>query len=238
MWWPCRFYRISSWSPICSTRKLGMVAYMFSVAVITAALGYLYSTDSSPRKELRRSVILLLQALPLAVLLFVFFPRLQGALWGMRTEQPEAVTGFSETLEPGSVSEVAQFDAVAFRVDFDGVVPPRETLYWRGQVLDDLMGRSGRASCLFVFWRMRLRAAKNTLEPHGKKWVFALTCRRRFRGLTGTGHIEAMIPLRIRVRYSAVTPGPHAKNSPALGPALPDGNRAAGNWPPLTPPAA
>jgi transglutaminase-like putative cysteine protease len=177
-------------------------------------------------------VILLLQALPLAVLLFVFFPRLQGALWGMRTEQPEAVTGFSETLEPGSVSEVAQFDAVAFRVDFDGVVPPRETLYWRGQVLDDFDGQVWSRKLPFRVLANAPQGGEKytlTLEPHGKKWVFALDLPASVpRGLTlGTGHIlEAMIPLRIRVRYSlAVTPGPAREEQPgAWAVALPDGN--------------
>lgn len=65
------------------SESLGMTAYMFlSVVVVTAALRYLYAADSTPRTELRQSVILLLQALPLAVFLFVFFPRVQGALWG------------------------------------------------------------------------------------------------------------------------------------------------------------
>ena len=39
------------------------------------------------------------------------------------------------------MSDLALSGEVAFRVDFAGPVPPVETLYWRGQVLDSFDGR-------------------------------------------------------------------------------------------------
>lgn len=215
------------------SESLGMTAYMFlSVVVVTAALRYLYAADSTPRTELRQSVILLLQALPLAIFLFVFFPRVQGALWGMRTTQPAGVTGFSETLEPGSVSELAQSGEVAFRVDFDGPVPPKETLYWRGQVLDSFDGQVWSRKLPFQVLPNVPQGGKKytlTLEPHGKKWVFALDLPASVpRGLAlGTGQVlEALIPLQIRVRYAlAAAPGPAREEKPgAWAVSLPGGN--------------
>jgi len=100
--------------------------YMFvSVLVVTAALAHLHSGQDAPWSDLRRAALLLAQALPLALVLFVFFPRLQGALWGVQDTRDEGVSGFSETLEPGAVSELSLSTEVAFRVDFQGPVPGR-----------------------------------------------------------------------------------------------------------------
>ena len=62
-------------------------------------------------------------------------------LWGVYNDRGKGVSGFSDTLDPGSVSDLALSGEVAFRVDFAGPVPPVETLYWRGQVLDSFDGR-------------------------------------------------------------------------------------------------
>ena len=63
------------------SESLPMTAYMFfSVAAVTGALAYLHSGDVSPCPALRRGMKILLQALPLAIFLFIFFPRLQGVL--------------------------------------------------------------------------------------------------------------------------------------------------------------
>lgn len=83
-----------------------------------------------------------LRGLPLALLLFVLFPRL-GPLWG---PPPPALarTGLSGSLSLGGMSVLAHDDRVAFRVRFDGSVPPLEALYWRGPVLSDFDGHTWR----------------------------------------------------------------------------------------------
>ena len=45
----------------------------------------------------------LLYALPLAVLLFVFFPRFAGSFWSLPRGE-EAVTGLADTMSPGSIA--------------------------------------------------------------------------------------------------------------------------------------
>ena len=50
-------------------------------------------------------------------------------------------SGLSEQMAPGSISELSLSDAVAFRVDFDGAVPPPAQRYWRGPVMSRFDGR-------------------------------------------------------------------------------------------------
>ena len=65
----------------------------------------------------------LLWSLPFAAILFVFVPRLPGALWSLPGND-KAQTGLSEEMSPGSISELAVSDEVAFRVRFSGDIPP------------------------------------------------------------------------------------------------------------------
>jgi protein-glutamine gamma-glutamyltransferase len=44
----------------------------------------------------------------------------------------------SDFMKPGDVASVSQSADVAFRVKFDGEIPPRSTLYWRGLVFSRL----------------------------------------------------------------------------------------------------
>lgn len=164
------------------SQTLVMSAYMFlSVLAVTAALVHLHSGESRILPDLRRGGLLLAQSLPLALLLFVFFPRLQGALWGVHDERDQGVSGFSETLEPGSVAGLSLSREVAFRVDFPGSIPERNSLYWRGLVLDSFDGQTWFRALPFEFAEPRDVAPPVgsvpytlTMEPHNREWVFAL----------------------------------------------------------------
>ncbi|MFP5399056.1 MAG: transglutaminaseTgpA domain-containing protein [Gammaproteobacteria bacterium] len=79
---------------------------------------------------------------PIMVVLFVLFPRF-GPLWGL-PQDAMAKTGLSGSLTLGGVAELALDDTIAFRVRFDGPVPPASQLYWRGPVLSQFDGRDWR----------------------------------------------------------------------------------------------
>jgi len=51
-------------------------------------------------------------ALPLAILLFIFFPRLPGAFWAIPRSEA-ALTGLSDTMTPGSISQLTNSYDVA-----------------------------------------------------------------------------------------------------------------------------
>ncbi|MDQ6619424.1 MAG: DUF3488 and DUF4129 domain-containing transglutaminase family protein [Pseudomonadota bacterium] len=131
------------------------------------------------RDPLRRSARLLIEGVPLAILLFVLFPRLSAPLWGLPSDF-SAKTGLSNRMHPGSISELSLSDAVAFRVDFAGAIPQSRLRYWRGPVLTQFDGEEWSPSVPTREGRpMRLRGAPLvfytvTLEPHFKRWLFAL----------------------------------------------------------------
>lgn len=85
----------------------------------------------------------LLWGLPLAVVLYLFFPRF-GPLWSLPNDAG-ARTGLSEQMELGHVAELAQDDTIAMRVRFEGEPPPPRALYFRGPVLDLFDGQTWRS---------------------------------------------------------------------------------------------
>ncbi|MCW8876671.1 MAG: transglutaminaseTgpA domain-containing protein [Kangiellaceae bacterium] len=81
----------------------------------------------------------LLLAIPLMLILFVFFPRLAGPLWRMPGSS-EAVSGISDTMSPGEISSLQLFDKIAFRATFESSPPNENDLYWRVLSLDKFDG--------------------------------------------------------------------------------------------------
>ncbi len=135
-------------------------------------------THVDPRQALRRTAVLIAQGAPVAALLFVLFPRLAGPLWGLPNDAA-ATTGLSESMSPGTISELSISDAIAFRVDFDAGVPPPAQRYWRGPVLEHYDGRTWSTRTptrggAFARGDARALAYTVTLEPHHKPWLFAL----------------------------------------------------------------
>ena len=162
-----------------------IAAALSAVPVLLALGGTLASlrggaaaAASDWRAQLRATTRLILQGIPIAALLFVIFPRLAGPLWGSPTESG-ARSGLSDSMRPGSISELSLSDAVAFRVDFNGSPPPPALRYWRGPVLSRFDGREWRAVYKLLPGRFVSRQVRPieytvTLEPHGKVWLFAL----------------------------------------------------------------
>jgi transglutaminase-like putative cysteine protease len=124
--------------------------------------------------------VLLLQALPVMVLLFVFFPRIEGPLWRMPQDRGAGRSGLSDSMAPGSFSSMAQSDVVAFRVSFDGKRPPQDKLYWRGPVFDDFDGVTWTQAAQENYPSPTIASSgvpvrySITLEPHMRPWLLAL----------------------------------------------------------------
>src|SRR5262249_44340755 len=111
---------------------------------LTATLMRIHQTaPMSAPEALRLTGKMLLQASPIVVLLFLLFPRLPGQFWAMPARD-NATTGLNDEMSPGDVSDLSISSAIAFRVQFDGAVPPRSQRYWRGPVLHDFDGRTWR----------------------------------------------------------------------------------------------
>lgn len=80
----------------------------------------------------RLSSLLVAQALPLMVVIFVLFPRIPGPLWGLPSDSGAARSGLSDSMAPGDISSLIQSNELAFRVRFKGEAPNQHDLYWRG----------------------------------------------------------------------------------------------------------
>jgi transglutaminase-like putative cysteine protease len=169
--------------------RLVYVAYLFaSILVATGALFHIQQlSEGRPARSarfshtIRDSAALIAGALPIALILFVTFPRLAEPLWGLPDEVMDGKTGLSESMSPGSISNLFIDDSPAFRAEFDSTPPPPQRRYWRGPVLWHFDGDT---------WERAFLASRNPapavprddddyrysiqLEPHERHWLFAL----------------------------------------------------------------
>ncbi len=187
---------------------------LMAVVVITAALANLAHAARPVAEQLRLSLLLLGQAVPFMLVLFLLFPRVQGPLWGMPADAYSAMSGLSDSMSPGSISSLSLSSEIAFRVKFEGQVPPKQALYWRGPVLRLFDGYTWRVGVQQERVSLPDTAASGTvryavtLEPHNKPWLFALeipasTPPGAF--LSRDYQVLSRTPVRNRMRYEMLS---------------------------------
>lgn len=163
--------------------------YLFSVVLaLTTALVILNHPQASTSHHkfyLNFASSLLLQAIPLMLILFVLFPRISGPLWSLPEDKSSAIIGLNDQMNIGEITHIAESEEVAFRVKFDSPPPSAKDLYWRGPVLWYTNGR--RWQGIHDQFQLHNLTSKEpiafsgegidytvTLQPHQKKWLFAL----------------------------------------------------------------
>ena len=159
--------------------------YIFLMAFFI--LGYLFWLNQmewnvNSTSNLRSILKLTIQAVPVMIVLFILFPRLQGPLWGFDQGISSAVTGISDKITPGSISQLSRSSATAFRVKFDNIndLPAPEYRYWRGPVITRTDGISWQADKnekpdkITYESKGSLINYQLTIEPTQQKWLFAL----------------------------------------------------------------
>ncbi|HMN43454.1 MAG TPA: DUF3488 and transglutaminase-like domain-containing protein [Povalibacter sp.] len=176
----------------------------------------------SMREALKLTGKMVLQSLPLAIALFLFFPRLPGQFWAV-PGRSAAATGIDDEMSPGDISELSLSSATAFRVKFDGDMPPPRERYWRGPVLHDFDGRTWRRLQQFLpeqpvtpsgpVYRYTV-----TQEPNNRSWIFGLEAvtdwpreRARLwsdRQLFAMGRLSALSSFQLESRPRYRTEGP------------------------------
>ncbi|TJY61119.1 DUF3488 domain-containing protein [Sinimarinibacterium sp. CAU 1509] len=171
------------------SQEIWTVAFLLICAVaITAILIECQHRGAlSPRLTLRKSGIMVAQALPLMIVMFVLFPRIPGPLWGLPADAGAARSGLSDTMSPGDISSLIESDEIAFRVRFDTAPPANSAMYWRGPVLDHFDGRTWENAFPITaagyepeIERLGQRVVYEiTLEPHRMRWLFGLDLPRR-----------------------------------------------------------
>lgn len=164
------------------SQSIVITIYVFVICWILIAL-HIHLTHhrtESLQSSLKISALLFGQALPLMLAFFILFPRLPGPIWSLPKDAYAGMTGLSDSMSPGNISNLSQSDAVAFRVSFNGTVPPPHQRYWRGPVLTLTDGRNwGPIPTTYidgekVVWRGNPVSYTVTLEPHDRRWLLAL----------------------------------------------------------------
>jgi len=163
--------------------SITMLFYALSVLFIFVLL-LLWKRMESPLTEaFKMSLTLFSMALPMVVILFLVFPRIsfEKSNFGFKGEH-NARMGHDGTMHLGSEALLVPSKKVVMEVLFDEMIPPDETLYFRGSVLyrDNI-----------DHWRSRIYMKKSsaltptinpktevsyhiTLYPHWKKWIYML----------------------------------------------------------------
>lgn len=186
-------------------------------ALFVALISVQHAGEDVPLAEKGRLAgVMMAQAVPITLILFFFFPRTDGPLWGMPADARGATTGLSDSMAPGSIASLSESEAVAFRARFDGAVPPPAERYWRGPVLGQYDGQAWSAlpapvqpSVRITLDQRRSYAYEVTLEPHQRRWLFALEAPGMLPALgeeraTLNAQMELLAPhaVRERVRYA------------------------------------
>ncbi|MFK3917125.1 transglutaminaseTgpA domain-containing protein [Psychrobacter sp. NPDC078501] len=165
-----------------------------AVIVLLAFIALNDDSNANGDGRLRTLGVLGVGALPLLVVLFLFFPRLPP-LWSVQLSGQQAVTGVSDSMSPGDFANLGQSTELAFRVEFADERPPQQQLYWRGLVFSDFDGVTWRPASQKGQWSSRLQAPawiqnafatvpdesraapvnyKVILEPTQQNWLFGL----------------------------------------------------------------
>jgi transglutaminase-like putative cysteine protease len=179
----------------------------------------LKADDLPAGQKLRLVAGIALKAVPLTVVLFVLFPRLDTPLWGLPQDAFTRSTGLSNSMSPGGISRLLQSQEIAFRVRFHDVPPGNPSLYWRGPVFGSFDGRtwSPLAQRRVAGPPLRLNAEAAsaidytvTLEPSQRDWLFALEMPARLPEdselrprINPDGQLIAARPIGSRTRYEA-----------------------------------
>lgn len=185
---------------------------LYMLATLLAIIStwvHLHGETIALRPRLKIAGTLLLQAIPLTLVLFILFPRVQGPLWGL-PQDAFASSGLDDKMAPGSLSNLILSDEVAFRASYTGAPPRRDQMYWRGPVLWEFDGRTwtpGRPDS-FVTPQITDTAQpidySVTLEPHNKRWLFALDLPERISipaRMTYDFRLVRQDPVKARMRY-------------------------------------
>lgn len=190
------------------------VLMLTGVLVVTATLAMLNHPRHETLPLLRLAGRLLLQAMPLMLILFVLFPRIQGPLWGLPADAFAGTMGLNDSMSPGNIAQLSQSGTVAFRArfggEFDGRAPAQSSLYWRGPVLNHFDGRTWTAGQQRPLTGLPYALAGKpveyaiTLEPHDRQWLFALDLPAMLPTDTSMNsdlQLLAQKPVRGRMRY-------------------------------------
>ena len=188
-----------------------------TLIILTAWLRVSAGDSETTKQSFATGGRLLMYAAPLAIAMWVFFPRLASPFWSVPIDTSRAMSGLSDTMSPGDISSLSMSNAVAFRVQFDGKIPEARDRYWRGLVMTRFNGRTwtgseplmDRNAVSEIIERGEPVSYEITLEPTRQQWVFAMdlpkiwSLDRTFMG--PQQQLSRITPIEQRVSYNVVS---------------------------------
>ncbi|GEM_PF-371586 len=149
----------------------------FFVFVVTFLINKGHMTFS---KSTLQTGKLLLQAVPIALLIFLVAPRLPP-FWQVPKEE-STQTGLSEALTPGDIANLARSADLAFRAEFFSDKPKPIERYWRAIVMDNFDGLtwsiSEREKNTALLTEKNYSGARweylVNAEPSDSQWLYSL----------------------------------------------------------------
>lgn len=166
------------------SQTLGITIFAGFDLIITTALLVQLHNGSQVKFDavslLKTGSKLFIQIAPLMILLFFVFPRFSTGFLQAKNRRTQ-LNGFSDSIEPGVMSSLAQSDQSAFRVRFLGQIPHPLDMYWRGGILVNNQGMKWLKGSFEKEKKVRpssiLKNANEQeimLEPVFNDWLFAL----------------------------------------------------------------
>lgn len=175
-------------SALLSTDLLFLLYFLSLVFLFTVAIVLLAYLSEEPDLSLGKDVLFKIvskallipaAAIPLTVVFFIVLPRPFSPLLKVLTPGQKAMTGFSEDINLGMVSEIQEDTGTIFRAEMKEI--PSSKLYWRGIVFDHFDGQSWKMSDKREMVKLGKQLLKGErveqtiyLEPYNYKYLFAL----------------------------------------------------------------
>lgn len=121
--------------------------YSGLVFILLSTLATHFAPSRPLWHSLSKTALLLVQALPIALILYFLVPHF-SPFWQVPAPKQET-TGLTDVVKPGDIADLAQSADLAMIVRFtEGAIPKFHQRYWRALVIDDFDGESWSQSPL------------------------------------------------------------------------------------------
>ena len=179
---------------ISSLSVFAWIGYTGILALLLVATAIYHGGGVFIPKSFKFVSVLIVQAFPIALLLFLLLPQLPP-LWQMPTSK-STETGLSDTVTPGDIASLASSSELAFSATFNSEeeVPAAPFRYWRAMTLEHFDGKTwsisdkrkqaeqqlafmGRPTPLSTLAEKELSLVTDyelIVEPTQQRWLFAL----------------------------------------------------------------
>ena len=212
--------------------SIGIVVYeLFAVMLVTSAIVGMnqFHTRVKPVESMKLATKILAQAIPLMMVIFILFPRIDP-IWSIANPNQTARSGLGEEITPGDIAKLAKSDEIVFRAIFNDAIPINDEMYWRGRVYSEFdQGTWSYADIPRIHYNIPkvdwakgykrgwfIPELKNEnplsysvlLEPTHNQWLFGLDLaipQTEATGLTWDYRLINQLPVQTLLRYEVNT---------------------------------